>query len=159
MPPAVSALASRFSATDGIFRKTVLCAGVLAALHVAALAILIATETAPVPAAAFLLFWGLLNFAVLALLARPMIAAALSLGFLAVLILLSRFKHDVLLMTVNFVDLMVIDADTFTFLMKIFPQLGNKVAVAGALALVALVLMWCFDPFAGARGLSLSQVC
>ena len=40
---------------------------------------------------------------------RPAVAAAMSLGWLVLLILLSRFKHDVLLMTVNFVDLMIID--------------------------------------------------
>ncbi len=41
-------------------------------------------------------------------------------------------------MTVNFVDLILIDADTFAFLMNIFPQLGAKVAVAVALGLIAL---------------------
>ena len=63
------------------------------------------------------------------------------------LILLSQFKHEMLLMTVNFVDLMVIDADTFSFLMQIFPRLGVKVAIASGLRLVALVLIWYFDPF------------
>ena len=55
-----------------------------------------------------------------------MVAAALSLALIAALILLSQFKHDILLMTVNFVDLMVIDADTFSFLLQIFPQLGAE---------------------------------
>ena len=71
--------------------------------------------------AAYLLTWGLLNCGFLLLLRRPAVAAALSLALLTVLILLSQFKHDVLLMTVNFVDLMIIDADTFAFLMNDLP--------------------------------------
>jgi len=39
-----------------------------------------------------------------------------------VLVLLSRLKHDVAQMTVNFVDLMVIDRDSAAFLFTIFPQ-------------------------------------
>jgi hypothetical protein len=92
------------------------------------------------------LTWGLLNCGFLLLLRRPAVAAALSLALLTVLILLSQFKHDVLLMTVNFVDLMIIDADTFAFLMNIFPQLGVKVAIGVAFGLIALGLVWYFDP-------------
>ncbi len=147
MPPAVTALASRFYGTDGFTRQTALRAGALAALHLAALAVLIATEGQFVPAIAFLLFWGLLNFLLLVLVPRPMVAAALSLALIAVLLLLSQFKHDILLTTVNFVDLMVIDGDTFSFLMQIFPRLGAKVAVAFALMAAGLVLLWRFDPF------------
>ena len=44
------------------------------------------------------------------------------------------YSRDVLLMTVNFVDVMVIDADTFAFLMNVFPSLGAKVWVGGAAA-------------------------
>ena len=43
----------------------------------------------------------------------------MSLAWLVLLILLSQFKHEVLLMTVNFVDLMIIDADTISFLVKV----------------------------------------
>ena len=132
MPPAIASLTTRlFDATARRARRAASACWSL--LHLAALAILLATEGTLVSRAAFLLTWGLLNFGCLLLLRRPAVAAALSLALLAVLILLSQFKHDVLLMTVNFVDLMVIDADTFAFLMNIFPQLGAKVAIAVAL--------------------------
>ena len=99
-------------------------------LHLAALAILLATESRLVPQLAFLLSWGFFNFCWIVLLRRPAVAAAMSLALLVLLILLSQFKHDVLLMTVNFVDLMIIDADTVSFLMKVFPSLDVKVAIA-----------------------------
>ena len=144
MPPALASLTTRLFDAAGAGRAVRI--GVLAALHLAALAILLGTESTLVSRAAYLLTWGLLNCGFLLLLRRPAVAAALSLALLVVLILLSRFKHDVLLMTVNFVDLMIIDADTFAFLMNIFPQLGAKVAVAVAISLIALGLVWYFDP-------------
>ena len=147
MPPAVSALASRFYGAESPSRQTVLRVGALVVLHGAALALLIATEGQLIPAAAFVLFWGLLNFLLLTLVARPMVAAALSLAVLAVLVLLSQFKHDILLTTVNFVDLMVIDGDTFSFLMQVFPRLGTKVLIAAGLVAIGLLLLWRFDPF------------
>jgi hypothetical protein len=36
-------------------------------------------------------------------------------------VLLSQLKYHVLMMTANFVDLMIIDTDTVTFLFTIFP--------------------------------------
>src|SRR5689334_22462376 len=155
MPPAVSALASRIYGTESPSRQAVLRVGALVVLHGAALALLVATEGQLIPAAAFVLFWGLLNFLLLTLVARPMVAAALSLVVLAVLVLLSQFKHDILLTTVNFVDLMVIDGDTFSFLMQIFPRLGTKVLVAAALVVAGLVLLWRFDPFRMRRRIAL----
>ncbi len=128
-----------------LWRERPLALAVFVALNLAALGILIATETNMVARIAFVLSWIFWNAAWATLLRRPVVAAALSLACLAVLILLSRFKHDVLLMTVNFVDLMLIDRDTFLFLMQIFPQLGVK-AVAGSLAAVAAVVaLWRID--------------
>ena len=49
-----------------------------------------------------------------------------------VLVLLSRLKHDIVQMTANFVDLMVIDRDTAAFLFTIFPNLRWSVIGAGA---------------------------
>ena len=119
----------------------------LAVLHLAALAILLAhRKSRPVPQLAFLLSWGFFNFCWIVLLRRPAVAAAMSLAFLVLLILLSQFKHDVLLMTVNFVDLMVIDADTVSFLLKVIPSLDAKVGMALVLLVVALILTWYFDP-------------
>ena len=42
---------------------------------------------------------------------------------LVALILFSQFKYDKLMMTVNFVDLMIIDQDTSAFLFTVMPNL------------------------------------
>src|SRR4026207_2371337 len=47
---------------------------------------------------------------------RPLASGLISLSFIVVLILLSQFKHEKLWMTVDFVDLMIIDRDTSAFL-------------------------------------------
>jgi len=147
MPPSLSLLANRLGAGSATTLRERIGLGVLVALHVAALAILIGTESRPVPQLAFLVSWGFFNFCWIALLRRPTVAAAISLAWLVLLILLSQFKHDILLMTVNFVDLMVIDADTISFLVQVFPSLDVKAGIAIALLILALILTWHFDPF------------
>src|SRR5262245_17111602 len=144
MPPAVLSLKDRFAAafSDRVFVCQV--AG-LTALHLGALAVLFWTEDQPVPRLAFLLTWGLLNCFWLTVLRRPMISAALSLALIVVLILLSQFKHSVLMMTATFVDVMLIDFDTFTFLMNIIPGLAWKVALGVAVAVALLLFLWRFD--------------
>src|ERR1700761_7712796 len=119
MPPAFAFFSRRSLAVLGARRLSGIAALVL--LQLAALAILIQTEDDPVPRLAFVLTWGLLNFVWLALVRRPAVAAALSLVMVVVLCLLSQFKQDILIMTANFVDVMLIDADTISFLMTIFP--------------------------------------
>jgi hypothetical protein len=91
--------------------------------HPAAFAIMGATESTLMAMAAFLLAWGLLNFLWLVVLRRPAIAGLLSLVMMTPLVLLSQLKYQVLMMTANFVDLMIIDTDTVTFLFTIFPTL------------------------------------
>ena len=66
---------------------------------------------------------------------------------IVVLILLSQFKQDILIMSANFVDVMLIDADTVSFLLTVFPGLAAKVGAAAGLALPLLVLFWWLDPF------------
>ena len=119
---------------------------VLAALHLAAIAVLFWSETDFVSRLAFVLAWALLNFFLLVVLCRPAPAAALSLTLIAILILLSRFKHGVLLMTVNFLDLLIVDPDTFSFLLIIFPNLSWMIAAAVAVIVPLVVLLWSFDP-------------
>jgi phosphoglycerol transferase MdoB-like AlkP superfamily enzyme len=145
MPPAIASLTARLFDASTATRGHVARVAVLAALHLAALAILLATESRLVPQLAFLLSWGFFNFCWIVLLRRPAVAAALALAWLVLLILLSQFKHDVLLMTVNFVDLMVIDADTISFLIKVFPHLDAKAGIAIGLLAVGLALIWYFD--------------
>lgn len=155
MPPAIAALSTRFFGSNRAERIHVAGLVVLAILHVAALIVLLATENRLVPQVAFVLSWGFFNFCWIALLRRPAVAAAISLAFLSLLILLSQFKHDILLMTVNFVDLMIVDADTLAFLMKLFPNLGLKVAIAVTLVIAGLLLIWRYDPFRVRRRVAL----
>jgi phosphoglycerol transferase MdoB-like AlkP superfamily enzyme len=119
----------------------------LAAFHLAAVGLLFWFEAEPPAQAAFVLSWGLLNFFWLSLLGRPLTSAALSLALIVVLIVLSQFKHSLLFMTATFVDVMLIDWASFSFLMAVIPGLAWKVAVAVALAIFALMVLWRIEPF------------
>ncbi len=95
---------------------------------------------------AFVLTWALLNFFFIATLRRPLPAAALTLMLIVLTVLLSRFKHGVLLMTANFLDVMIIDSDTVSFLLTIFPNLWWMVLGAAAIVIPAIGALWWFDP-------------
>src|SRR5262245_3526408 len=118
----------------------------MAAIHLAALGLMLWSELDIVAKAAFVLFWGLLNFLWLAVLRRPAVSAGLAIAGIVLIILLSRLKHDIVLMTASFIDLMMIDTETFAFLMTVFPGLGPTVGGIVALAGAALVLLWRVDP-------------
>jgi phosphoglycerol transferase MdoB-like AlkP superfamily enzyme len=139
MPPAVLLLKKRLAAAD---RRHAAQVALLAAVHLAALGLLIWSEHEWEAQASFVLTWGLLNFLWLALLRRPITSAALSLAIIVVLILLSQFKHGVTMMTVTFVDLMLVDLASFSFLMSIIPGLAWKVAIVIALVSVVLAVIW-----------------
>src|SRR5450432_578923 len=113
-------------------RRDTIMFSLVALLHVAALIVMAATEADLVAKAAFLLVWGLLNFFWLALFRRPLVAVLLSLDFIVALTLLSRFKFDKLWMTVDFVDVMIIDQDTSAFLLAAVPSLRGWIALAAA---------------------------
>jgi hypothetical protein len=146
MPPAVTAIASRFALTDGLFRQPALRAGLVALPHVIALVVLYQTEDNIVSQVAFALAWGVFNCFWLVLLRRPGFAGAISLAMVALLILLSQLKLSVLMMTVNFVDVMIIDYDTIGFLLTVIPGLGRNVVIAAVVGLPALGLIWWLDP-------------
>src|SRR5438046_1438554 len=113
MPPAVLYLKTRLAAVDRREWRYAGGTALLLALHACAAVIMVVTERNPVAYAVFGLSWGVLNFLWLILLRRPLAAAALSLASVGVLIRLSLLKHSVLFMTVNFIDLMIIDSETF----------------------------------------------
>jgi hypothetical protein len=115
--------------------------------HLAALGLMLATETDFGSRIGFLLSWGILNFFWLALLRRPALSGALSLTLVVLLVLLSRLKHDVVQMTANFVDLMVIDRDTVSFLFTIFPSLRWPVIASALVILPLMYTLWWLDPF------------
>jgi hypothetical protein len=141
-PGPSTAVATGSLASAGIWRLLA-----VAAPHLAALAVMLQTETDFGSRICFLLSWGILNFFWIALLRRPALSGALSLTLVVVLILLSRLKHDIVQMTANFVDLMVIDRDTAAFLFTIFPHLRWSVMGAALLVLPLMYALWWLDPF------------
>jgi phosphoglycerol transferase MdoB-like AlkP superfamily enzyme len=130
-------------------------AGVIAAMHVVAFVIMALTEFGWISAVLALLFWAFLNFAFLVALRRPGIAAALSLGVITILVVLSQFKFSILWMVINFFDVLIIDSDTIGFLLSIFPDLRTILIIAALLAVPALLLIWRIDPFRVSRQISL----
>jgi hypothetical protein len=142
-----SALLSRFAPAESISRRDALALVIITLLHLSALVVMTATELDLATKATFLVTWALLNFFWLAVLRRPSISALLSLGMVVALILLSQFKYDKLMMTVNFVDLMIIDPDTSAFLFTIMPRLRGPVIVGVLVAIPLLAVLWRIDPF------------
>src|SRR6267154_5795190 len=140
--PSVITVAARGAAAIGIWRLLA-----VAMPHLAALVIMVRTETDLGSRGGFVLSWGILNFAFIALLRRPALSGALSLTLVVVLVLLSRLKHDVVQMTANFVDLMVIDRDTAAFLFTIFPNLRWSVIGAALVIIPLMYALWWLDPF------------
>jgi hypothetical protein len=120
--------------------------------HLGAMLVMFQTETDLSSRLGFALAWGILNFFWIALLRRPALSGALSLTLVVILVLLSRLKHDVVQMTANFVDLMVIDRDTAAFLFTIFPNLRWSAIGAAALVLPLMYALWWLDPHPPAAG-------
>src|SRR4051812_33805736 len=87
----------------------------VAALEVGALYVLFTTEYGPFAITLSLLAWLFANCLVLVFLPRPGIAAALCLLLTVALIALSRFKYDILQLSLTFLDFLIIDRDTFSF--------------------------------------------
>jgi hypothetical protein len=145
MPPTLAFLTSRWPASDAAARRDIPRVALIVALHLAALGLMAWSEVAIVPKAVFLLTWGLVNFFWLAVLRRPAVSAALSLLMIVLLILLSRLKYDIIWMTANFLDLMIINADTISFLLAVKPDLHRQVLLALALLIPALALLWWID--------------
>jgi hypothetical protein len=147
MPPAVSFLVHRLSAAHAVGWRDRLRFVLIASLHLASLAIMAFTEADIVSKLCFLLVWGILNFFWLTLTRRPLVSATLSLMMIVVLVLVSRLKYDMIWMTANFLDLMVIDNDTVSFLMGVVPGLYRNIIVSVVVVLPLVVLLWRFDTF------------
>lgn len=140
--PSVSTAALAGVASIGLWRLLA-----VAAPHLAALGLMVQTENDFGSRLGFALAWGVLNFFWIALLRRPALSGALALTMVMVLVLLSRLKHDIVQMTANFVDLMMIDRDTAAFLFTIFPNLRWSVIGAGLVTLPLMYALWWLDPF------------
>lgn len=131
-----------------------LAAAAVLLLHLAALVSLVLTEADLLGKALFLLAWGLLNFVCLFVLRRPAISAALSLALVVTVILVSRFKFDITWMTITFLDILIIDTDTFAFLLQIFPDLRLSLLIAAAIALPVAGILWFGDRYRVRRRMS-----
>src|SRR5262245_34348476 len=73
-----------------------------------------------------------------------------------VLIALSRFKFDILQLSLTFLDFLIIDRDTFSFLLSVFPRLKQPLLFAVITAVPVLWLIWHTDPFRIPRKISLA---
>src|SRR6478609_6735324 len=120
MPPILSALTSRLTPADALARHGIARLAPVAALHLAALVVMIWSETGVVQTTVFVISWTLVNAFWLVFLRRSGISAALSLALLAILIVVSRFKFSVLGMGLSFIDVMIINADTVSYLWQMF---------------------------------------
>ncbi|CAN7413210.1 sulfatase-like hydrolase/transferase [Bradyrhizobium sp. LjRoot220] len=140
-PSAIAAVAAGIAAI-GAWRLLA-----VAAPHAAAVAIMYQTEPDFAGRVGFALSWGILNLLFIALVRRPALSGALSLTLVVVLVLLSKFKHGVVQMTANFVDLMVIDRDSAAFLFTIFPNLRWSVILTGLVTIPLMYALWWLDPF------------
>ncbi|ETR79213.1 phosphoglycerol transferase [Afipia sp. P52-10] len=120
---------------------------IVVALYLACIGVLYRFEYGPLHA---MLALSALAFAcclVIALFRRPAIAAALTLVVILILAALSELKFGVTQLTLTFLDFLIVDRDTFSFLMTTHPQLKTQIVLG---AVVALPLAWLiirFDPF------------
>jgi hypothetical protein len=146
MSSSASILLNRLMPSEAISRRERVASCLTAILHLVALIMMAATEVDLVAKAAFLLVWAVLNFFWLGLFRRPVVAALISIEFVVALTLLSRFKYDKLWMTVDFVDLMIIDQDTSAFLLTAFPSLRGWIALAATGTAALLTAAWRLDP-------------
>ena len=128
----------------------------VAALHLAALSVLLSTEYGPFAITLSVLAWVFVNCLFLLVLPRPGVSAALALTLMVLLIALSRFKFDILQLSLTFLDFLIIDRDTFSFLLSVFPRLRTQLIVAAVLAIPVLWLIWRTDPFRAGRRISLA---
>jgi phosphoglycerol transferase MdoB-like AlkP superfamily enzyme len=119
----------------------------LVAIHTAALIMMHEFESGALRTAIFLLSWGFINFLLIVLLRRPALAGALSLAIFGSLIWISLFKFGVIKMTANFMDVMIIDRETFSFLWNVSPQLRIIGFIAAVLAIPLAALLWWVDPW------------
>ncbi len=133
-------------------------AGLTVAVHLAALAVLFATEYGPFAITLSVLAWIFMNCFLLAVLRRPGVCAALALALTVILITLSHFKFGILQLTLTFLDFLIIDRDTFSFLLSVFPRLQMQLIAAGLVAAPVLWALWRFDPFRVRRRVALGGV-
>ena len=65
--------------------------------------------------------------------------------------MLSRLKHDIVSTTISFFDVLIIDSDTASFLLMIYPGLRLYLIVGAIVAVPLVWLIWRYDPFRVSR--------
>ena len=113
----------------------------------AAILVLHSAEYGPFATALSLATLALMIFAGTALFGRPAIAATLSLILIGILIALSELKFGVTQLTLTFLDFLLIDADTFSFLATVHHAPKWKIALGVALLVPLLASVFVLDPF------------
>ena len=133
--------------SEGFWPRAILTAS----FHLVAVVRILQTETSLFAISLCLLTWVFLNCLWLLILRRPSVAAALALGMIELLILVSQFKFKITWMTATFLDVMVVDPDSVAFLLSVMPGLRFTVIASVLAGLVLLVLLWRFDRFRVSR--------
>jgi len=126
----------------------------IVAAHVAAACVMASVEYGPFANTVALLTWALLNFLFLIVLRRPGVSALLSLALIVTLITLSQFKYGITQLTLTFLDFLIIDRDTLSFLHSIFPQLKTQLVIFAVIAVPVMWIVWRSDPFRVRRAVS-----
>lgn len=140
-----SRISRRFQALQSLSGATWPALAATAAIHLFALIRLSQTEVGWFAQSVYVLVWIALNCFWLLILRRPAISAALSLAMFELLIAVSLFKFKITWMTVTFLDVLVIDPDSVSFLLSVMPGLRLAVGLSVIAGVVALVMLWLLD--------------
>ena len=145
----------RFAISGALRHPSLFPIAGIAGIYLAALVSMYLTEDGLTGQALFLLTFGLLNSVWLVILRRPGVAAAFSLLPIVLIIALSKFKFDMLWMTLSFFDVLIVDTDTVAFLLMIFPKVRTALIVGAVILIPLLILLWRRDPFRVSRPMAL----
>jgi Sulfatase len=161
MSSRVSNFPSDVGAKDAVRRSAAFW--LVLSLHALAVVLMAATEVDPLGMVVFLIVWAMLNCLWLVPVRRPSIAALLSFELVSVLSLISRFKYDKLWMTIDFLDVLIVDRDTSAFLLATFPTLRWFILAFAVVTSAAIIVAWRLDhyrvrPQASLAGFSISAV-
>jgi hypothetical protein len=148
------AIYRRYSLVEDFLAASPWRAALIAAIHLAALVILYQTEWGLVHGALAVLAWVVLNCGWLLVLRRPGLAAALSLVMLGLIVALSQFKFGILWMGLTFLDFLIVDPDSLSFLLGIFPQLRLVILAIAVVAILSMIVIWRIDTLRVPRSLS-----
>lgn len=112
-----------------------------------AIGILHATEYGPFATTLSLATFAFLTGLGILVFRRPGIATGIALLAIAILISLSKLKFDIVQLTLTFLDFLMIDPDTASFLATTFPTLRVQLLLGATAIVPALALLWWLDPF------------